>query len=203
MAEGLQTTDGKKLDLEAAEQSFAQAMSSPADDVPAPKRATPEQKEQAKAPRASRSRPKAATDKARTTAKSEKVDKDFSEDIAGITTGLWLTTASIPYTQAYAAIVKLNQPALVASLNQGAQNNSQIRGYVEKLSSGGGGLWMMSLGVTSVNMAMQAMQIARDPELRKQLTEQTKADLQSYLSAAGINPIETEHADDSKDNQTS
>jgi hypothetical protein len=187
MAEGLQTPDGKKLELEAAEQTFAAAMAAPETDVPAPRKMTAEQKQAIKdEPKRTRART-AKTEKPRTTAKaSEKVDKDFTEDIAGITTGVWLTAASVPYTQAYAALIKVNQPALVASLNQGAQNNSQIRGYVEKLSTGGGGVWMLSLGVTSANMAMQALQIARDPKLRSQLAEQTKADLNAYLAENGL-----------------
>ena len=190
MTEGLQTTDGKALELAAAEQSFNAAMAAPEGDVPAPRKMTPEQKETLRnEPKRTRTRT-AKADKARTAPKSERVDKDFTEDLQGLTTGVWLTAASIPPTQAYAAIVKINQPALVASLNQGAQNNATVRGYVEKASSGGGGLWMVSLGVTTANMAIQAMQLMKSPDLRKQLAEQTQTELKQYLADSGIKPLE-------------
>jgi hypothetical protein len=192
MSEGLQTPDGKAIELAAAERTFAEAMSAPETDVPAPKKMSAAQKEQVKAePKRTRTR-RTPAEKARTAPVSQKVDKDYTEDIAGITTGVWLTAASLPPTQSYAALIKLNQPALVASLNQGAQNNSTVRGYVEKLSSGSGGMWMVSLGVTTANMAMQGLQLMRSPELRKQMAEQTQAELKQYLADAGIKPLETD-----------
>jgi hypothetical protein len=195
MAEGLQTPDGKSLDLEAADRKFSEAMAAPETDVPAPRKMTAEQKEAIKAePKRTRTRT-AKTDKARTTATtSEKVDKDFTEDISNLTDGAWLVGASIPYTQPYAAVIKVNQPALIASLNSGAQNNSTLRGYIEKASSGAGGMWMVSLGVVSVNMGMQILQIAKDPELRNQLAEQTKVELTDYMKVNGLIPEETTDA---------
>jgi len=113
MAEGLQTPDGKKLDLEAAEKTFAEAMAQPETDVPAPRKMTAEQKKQSGMSLSAPGHAQPRLIRLGLPAKSEKVDKDFSEDIQGITTGLWLTAASIPPVQAYAALVKLNQPALV------------------------------------------------------------------------------------------
>lgn len=188
----LKTPDGKSVDIEAAELTFAAAMAQPETDVPAPPKMTAEEKEQikAEAPKRTRGRPGKA-ERARTTAApAQKTDKDFSEEISGITTGIWLTTASIPYTQAFAPVIKLNQPALVAQLNQAAQNNSQVRGYVEKLGSGGGGLWVLGLGVTCANMAMQTVQIMKDPELRRQMAEQTRQDLQDFLTANGLGQVQ-------------
>lgn len=186
MSEGLQTLDGKPLDLEAAEQAFNAAMAAPESEVPAPRKMTAEAKAAVKDSPRKPPKPRTASEKARTTTTSQKSDKDFTEDLQGITTGLWLTAASVPYTQAYAALVKLNQPALVAQLNQAAKNNATVRTNIEKLSSGGGGMWMLGLGVTAANMSMQALQIARDPELRKQMAEQTRADLQQFLKDNGL-----------------
>jgi hypothetical protein len=197
MPEGLQAPDGSavEINVEAVEREFARSMAAPEGDIPAPPKMAAEDKERAKAPR-TRAKPDKA-DKARTVpAQDQKSDKDFTEDIQGIATGVWLCAASIPPVQAYAALVKLNQPALVASLNQGAQNNAQIRGYVEKWSSGSGGLWMVSLGVTAANMGFQAMQLMRSPELRKQMAEQTRNDLKAYLADAGIKPLEETKPDE-------
>jgi hypothetical protein len=201
MAEGLETPDGTKLDLAAAEQSFNEAMAAPEGDLPGPKRMTPEQKEASKAA-PKRSRPTKAEKPRTAAAVSQKVDRDFTEDVSGITTGVWLATAAFSYTQPYAAIIKLNEGALIASLNQGAQNNATVRGYVERASNGSGGMWMLGLGVTAANMGMQAMQLMKSPDLRKQLGEQTQAELKHYLEQAGIKPLETgtENAADSSSN---
>ena len=189
MAEGLQTPDGTKLDLAAAEQTFNEAMAAPADDVPAPKRATPEAKEAAKAPRR---RSKTATDtKARSASPaSQKSDKDFTEELNGLTSVGWLVTASLPPTQAVAAIIKVNQAQLVASLNTAAQSNAAVRGQIEKFS-GSGNVALAGLAVVTANMAIQTIQVMRDPDLRGRLAEQTRSDLLEYAKQVGIKPLET------------
>jgi hypothetical protein len=189
MAEGLQTPDGTKLDLAAAEQTFNEAMAAPADDVPAPKRATPEAKEAAKAPRR---RSKTATDtKARSASPaSQKSDKDFTEELNGLTSVGWLVTASLPPTQAVAAIIKVNQAQLVASLNTAAQSNAAVRGQIEKFS-GSGNVALAGLAVVTANMAIQTIQVMRDPDLRGRLAEQTRSDLLEYAKQVGIRPLET------------
>jgi hypothetical protein len=189
MAEGLQTPDGTKLDLAAAEQTFNEAMAAPADDVPAPKRATPEAKEAAKAPRR---RAKTATDtKARSASPaSQKSDKDFTEELNGLTSVGWLVTASLPPTQAVAAIIKVNQAQLVASLNTAAQSNAAVRGQIEKFS-GSGNVALAGLAVVTANMAIQTIQVMRDPDLRGRLAEQTRSDLLEYAKQVGIRPLET------------
>jgi hypothetical protein len=189
MAEGIQTPDGTKLDLAAAEQTFNEAMAAPADDVPAPKRATPEAKEAAKAPRR---RSKTATDtKARSASPaSQKSDKDFTEELNGLTSVGWLVTASLPPTQAVAAIIKVNQAQLVASLNTAAQSNAAVRGQIEKFS-GSGNVALAGLAVVTANMAIQTIQVMRDPDLRGRLAEQTRSDLLEYAKQVGIRPLET------------
>jgi hypothetical protein len=189
MAEGLEKPDGTKLDLAAAEQTFNEAMAAPADDVPAPKRATPEAKEAAKAPRR---RSKTATDtKARSASPaSQKSDKDFTEELNGLTSVGWLVTASLPPTQAVAAIIKVNQAQLVASLNTAAQSNAAVRGQIEKFS-GSGNVALAGLAVVTANMAIQTIQVMRDPDLRGRLAEQTRSDLLEYAKQVGIRPLET------------
>ena len=190
MAEGLQTADGKALDLAAAEQSFNQAMAAPAEDIPAPQKMSPEAKEAAKAPR-KRSKPTSATKARAASPASQKSDKDFTEDLTGLTSMGWLLTASLPPTQPIAAIIKVNQPQLVASLNTAAQNNASIRSRIEGMS-GNGNVALAGLAVVTANMAIQTIQVMRDPDLRGRLAEQTRKDLLAYVEEAGIKPLDTE-----------
>ena len=97
--------------------------------------------------------------------------KDFSADLAAITDAVWLGASQLPVAAPYAAILKGNQAGLVSALNQAANQNATVRNYVEKISGGGNGSWMMSLGMVGVSMAMQGMQMAKDPELRRQVVE--------------------------------
>ena len=108
--------------------------------------------------------------------------KDFTGDLAAVTDGLWLAGSQIPVAAPYAAVIKANQAGLVSALNQAANQNATVRNYVEKISGGGNGSWMMSLGMVGVSMAMQGMQMARDPELRKQVVEANAQAVQNYLT---------------------
>jgi hypothetical protein len=200
MAEGLQTQDGKKVDVDKVEQDFARAMASDPDGTEAtdlPKK-TPEPEAEKAAPKRRR-RPnkneRART--AKTAPADQKSDKDFSDDLVGLTSAVWLATASVPFTQPYAAVLKLNQPQLVNSLNAAAQNNAKVRAQIEKFTSGGGGLWAMQLAVCGANMAMQSWQVMTDPQLRAQMAESTRNDLKDFLKAQGMVIPEAEAQDGS------
>jgi hypothetical protein len=192
MAEGLQTPDGQPVNLEASEQDFARAMSAPVADVPAPPRMTPEAKaevEKAKAEPRRRGRPPKA-DRARVEtppAPSEPLPpKDYTEALDGALTGVWVATAGLPFTTPYAAVIAANKAALVGALNAGANQNPKVRAAVEKYTGGGGGLWQMQLAVIGAQMGMQTMQLMRDPELRKQASESTRAQLHQWLKVNGL-----------------
>jgi hypothetical protein len=117
--------------------------------------------------------------KAREAAKLE--PKDFTGDLAAITDAVWLAGSQIAPVSPYAAILKANQAGLVSALNQAANQNGTVRNYVEKLSGGGNGSWMMSLSMVGVSMAMQSMQMARDPELRQQIVTANAEAAQNYF----------------------
>ena len=88
MPEGLATLDGKTVDLEAAERTFAEAMSAPETDIPAPPKMTEEQKERIRSepPKRTRSRPgkseRART--AKTAPPAPQTDQERSDGIKGL-----------------------------------------------------------------------------------------------------------------------
>src|SRR5487761_208178 len=138
-------------------------------------------------------------EKARTEPKpaaGEKTDKDFTGQCTAVTTAGWILTASVPFTSPYAAVIDANQPALIAALNAGCQNSSRMRVNVERLASGGGGVWAVQLAVVGANMSMQALQIMRDPDLRRQANEATQETFREFLQSQGMDvskPAETEY----------
>ena len=118
--------------------------------------------------------------KAKVAAKLE--PKDFTADLTGVTDAVWLCASQLPVAAPYAAIMKMNQPGLVGALNMGANQNAQVRNFVEKLSGGGNGSWMMSLGMVGVGMFLQGYQMAQSPEFKQQVMAANQAAVQNYLA---------------------
>jgi hypothetical protein len=202
MPEGLQTPDGAAVDLEAAEREFAKSMSQPVADVPAPPKMTDEQKAEVAAKKSEpkrRGRPPKA-DRARVEATKPAAEpltpKDYSEALDGALTGVWVATAGLPWTTPYAAVLAANKGALVGALNSGANANAKVRTYVEKYTGGGGGLWQLQLAVVGAQMGMQTMQLMKDPALRQQAEESTRAQLHQWLTANGLVPQAEQEATD-------
>lgn len=172
---------------EQVNQEFSRAMA--AEDpsaVPAPPQRPPAVPDGEKKPRG---RPRKdekprADDKA--PAVSQKVDTDFTEACAGLTTLAWFGLAATPFTSPYAAVVDANQDQLVAALNGAAQNNAKAREAIQRMTSGGGGVWAVQLAVVGANMGMQTLQILKDPELRKEASEHTQAKFKAFLKAQGV-----------------
>lgn len=190
MAEGLLLPDGKPVPAAPpasaadVDRQFAEAMAAPPDEVPAPpkREIIPEPEEKPKPRR--RGRPPKSERTRVTKTPEPPSDKDYTEDVTGIVTGAWLTLASIGKTQPYAAVIANHQDGLVTALSAGAKNNATIRGYIEKMSSGGGGLWAVQLALVAAQMAMEASQIAKNPELKAQAAEMTKQQLAEVLGKA-------------------
>lgn len=171
--------DGKPVDLEdiSIEQKFNAVKN--ADDAPSIRKPEPKPKP---APR-TRARRTDRAAKPRTDKKPAEplTPKDFRQALDGAVDGLWLAAASIPYATPYAIVLEASKPALVANLNQAANHSPRARSYVEKMTAGGGGMWAVGLAVTGASMASTALQIAKDPELRAQAAEHTKARLSEYM----------------------
>jgi hypothetical protein len=201
MAEGLSVPDGTDggtpVDVQAGKADFDRMMAKAASgeselpEIAAPPKRPVDTTDPGYTPnpKPKRGRPTKA-ERARTTDAPPPVSKDkplppkdFRGDLNAVGDGLWLGLSSIPVTSPYAALVHANQPGIVAAVNQGAQVNTGMRNYVEKLTSGGGNAWMLQLGLIGVNIAMQGLQLARDPELRRQLAEANTAQVQAYVEA--------------------
>ena len=183
----LETADGKPVDVtpvdaEAVNARFDAAMNDDGPDEQAPPKRTPRtvaEPEQAK-PR--RGRPP-KDEKARTADKpAAEVKDDYTEDAQHLVGAVWTVTATIPFTQPYALVIEGNSDALSSALAEGAKHNTTIRAWV----SSGQSSWMLGLASVGLTMGMQAFQLMKDPELRKEAAETTRAHLKAALVAKGI-----------------
>jgi hypothetical protein len=194
MPEGLQDVSGKPLDLTPAEQTerdFASAMSAP---VVEPTSITPppDHGKTMPAERPKRGRPPKAKDGAKPQAKVAEVIKDsYTDDAAKLVGSIWAVAASVPPTQAYALVLHNAADGLAAALAEGAKVNPTIRRAV----AGGGNVgWQLQLAGVAVTMGMQAMQLMKDPALRAQCAEQTRAQLKEAMTVAGLDTQTDAHA---------
>ena len=181
MAESIQTPDGTPVDLDAAEREFARAMAAPpADDLAAPPKRDP----------AAAADPEKSGKSTRTKAapkprvkKATPVKSDYTEDAQTVVSSVWTVTAAIPPTQAFAYVINANANNLTAALAEGAKHSETIR---NALTGGGEHAWKAQLGIVAVSMAMQTMQLLKDPELRQQAAEHTRAQLQEIVKSAEV-----------------
>lgn len=179
----LETADGKPVVVDPAEVNarFQAAMdgdSGPAEQAP-PKR-TPRAPAEDSKPR---TRTAAKAEKSRTADKSAApVKDDYTGDAQNFVGGIWTVMASVSVTQPYALVVENSSDALVSSLAEGAKHNATIRSWV----SAGESSWMLGLAAVTVGMGMQAYQLMKDPELRKQAAEVTREHLREAMGAKGI-----------------
>ena len=156
----------------------------------------------AEAPKRRGRPPKAREAKPRVTEKppaapAAKVATDYAEACAGLTTLGWAALAATPYTSAYATVVEANADQFVAALNAGCQNNTTIRETVERWSSGGGGVWALQLAAVGTNMAIQTMQLMKDPVLRAESRAHTEGKFRAFLAAQGVKLPEPQHGEES------
>jgi hypothetical protein len=180
MAEGLTTADGKPVDLAAAQTQFAKAMAAPPPDpdIPAPpKREVPQlpaddgQDHQGDKPKPKpKPKPRVKT--------AAPVKADYTAEAQEFVGNAWLLAAVIPYTSPYAIVISGSRDALVPALAEGAKHSETIRQWVAGTSEHA---WKAHLALAAAQMSMQAWQIYRDPELRKQASEQTRRELAEML----------------------
>lgn len=195
--EGLQTADGKTVKVEPArsEADFAAALAKPMAAIPdvpdAPTAEARAARRTARSPRTSKAAqgPKEGLKGAPEAIKKE---SEYLSDAEGLVTSLWMVTAALPPTQAYAVVVHGNSDALAAGLAKGAPHNKTIR---KALSQGGDGAWMLQLGSVAVSMGIQGYQLMSDPKLREECRELTRNQLKAYLKSQGIAVPETEAGD--------
>lgn len=208
MAEELVTPEGESLhaapvDVSDSGTSFARMMdhaSGVADDTPdvpaPPRRSASADKEVAQETEkrvAKRGRPPKSARTTTSAPPSKKDDKklepkDFTGSLHAIGDTIWISASQLPVAAPYAALLHGAQPALVSALNQGAQSNVTLRKYLDSAEEGSSNMWMVSLAAIAVQVGMQGMALARDAELRKQVTEANKAQVHAYLMANNLIP---------------
>lgn len=191
----LVTADGAPVDPPAVDtaevnREFSRAMAS---DDPGGVQGPPRHEEKpAEQPKRRPGRPrKGPEDKPRVTDKpidgpAVKVDKDFTDECAGLSTLAWATLAAVPPTSPYALVIEANQEQLVTALNAGCQQNAKIRASVERWSSGSGGVYALQLAAVGVNMGVQALQLLKDPALRAEAKAHTQEKLRGFLQSNGV-----------------
>jgi hypothetical protein len=200
--EGLQTASGESVKVEPArsEADFAAALAKPMAAIPdvpdAPSKDEKAARRTARSPRTSKAAqgPKEGLKEAPEAIKKE---SEYLPEAEGLVTSLWMVTAALPPTQAYAVVVHGNSDALAAGLAKGAPHNRTIR---KALSQGGDGAWMLQLGSVGLSMGIQAYQLMSDPKLREECRELTKNQLREYLKSQGIAVPETGVGDERTDN---
>lgn len=183
----LETVDGKPVDVTTpgADEINARFDSSMNDDGPdeqAPPKRQPKPAAETETPKPRRGRPP-KEEKSRTTDKAaEPVKDDYTADAQSSVATLWTVAASIPVTQAYALVIEGNSDTLVSALAEGAKHNATIRKFV----SSGGNTWALQLASVTATMGIQAYQLMRDPELRKEAAATTREHLKAAMRAKGI-----------------
>jgi hypothetical protein len=147
--------------------------------------------------------PKAnADDKARSTdrapeppkeepkAHSSASSEDYTDDIGGALTMIWMGLAATPWTKGHAAVVRLYTPQMAPAWNTAAQQNATVRKYVKKLSGEGSWGWVLPVTIVTTPLLTGFWQVTRDRDLRAQLAAQTEKDFATFLQeqarAAGM-----------------
>ena len=210
MPEQLLGPDGQPLDVEGAEQAFAQAMAAPVDGDEVPEYPAPPRKDPApfgvKADGSPRQRkpgpgrgnraedkPRTARSVPKTPAKGKPAaesDRDYTDTLTGFGSAVWMGLASVPvkHSQAFAAVWQAQLPAQVAAWNKAAQQDATVRRMVEKLE--GGPTWVIGVAIATAPLVGGALAIVRDPQARDQLAARTGEEFAGFLEA--YQPAEAE-----------
>jgi hypothetical protein len=191
----LKTSNGEPvlappIDEDAVNRAFSQSINEDAgpDESAPPRRA---EKPAEDKPRAARPRTTKA-EKARTTAKpADPVKDDYHEDARALITTTWTAAASLGPTQPYAFALSQSADPLTDALADGAKHNDFIRRMV---SGGGGNAWQLKLAAAGMQFGMTTLAIMRDPEMKKQAAEATRAQLAAAMQAQGIKVPGTDQA---------
>lgn len=205
---GLATPDGKPVEgvepLDHTEQSWAAAQaaqaraadSSTQGEMPAPPKKDPEApfgrtKDGApkKAPGGRPPNPPKARVEQPTKATAPNDVKDYTQDLAELTEGIWFLMAQMPPTQAQAAVLKAHRPGLVHGWNIAAQNNAMIRSGVEALT--GKATWVAAVAMATAPFVLHSLAlwtksdeqlVAAGMPTKEQLAESTHKDLQALAA---------------------
>lgn len=129
--------------------------------------------------------------------KGKAAGPDYSADLAGLATSVWIGASAcqggklpliglkVPDLRPYAAVWHDQTPQLVAAWNQAAQQNSTVRGWVDKLAGQGSWQWVIAVGVTSANFLAGCTELAKkeNAELRQRYADHNDMTLKEFLTA--------------------
>lgn len=205
MAEGLATADGSKLDVPAAaavepDADWAAHMAQAARTADTEQHAAPPKKDPAdpdapfgrtadgkpkKGPGGRPPKKKAEQPRVTAPTAAQGPVRDYTQDLAEFTEGVWFLMAQLPPTQAQAAVLKQHRPALVHGWNLAAQNNATIRTGVEMVT--GKATWVAAVAMATAPFVLQSLALwTKSSEQLKKAGLPTKDD----LAAATVRDLE-------------
>lgn len=128
--------------------------------------------------------------------------RDYTEDIGGALTMVWMGLASVPWTRGHAAVFRAQTPAMVPAWNTAAQQNAKVRYYVEKLSGEGSWAWVIPVTIVTAPLLTGFWEVTKNRSLRANLAAQTERDFAEFIvaqaKAAGMEVPEPEAQQDSE-----
>lgn len=121
-----------------------------------------------------------------------KATVDYTDDLLGLGTAVWLGMSSIkggaigplrlPDVRPYAAVWKSQMPQMAAAWNTAAQRNPAVRSAVEKFSGEGSMTWIVGVAVVSAGLVSSVAQLAKAPqEVRDQFAQANDELVQDYV----------------------
>jgi hypothetical protein len=140
---------------------------------------------------------------ATTAAASPAGGRDYTADLAGLGTSVWIGASAVrggklpligvkvPDLRPYAMLWHEHLPQLVGAWNQAAQQNATVRGWVDKMAGDGSWQWVIGVSVVSANFLAGAAELAKKDqpghaehaELRARYAQANDDTLRKYLAA--------------------
>jgi hypothetical protein len=133
-----------------------------------------------------------ATSRSDTVAAKAGGGADYTQDLMGLGTSVWLGASSIrggklgpvkvPDLRPYAAAWHAQLPVMAAAWNTAAQQNETVRGYVEKFTGDGSMTWVIGVAVASAGFVAGCIELAKAPaEVRGRAAAANDARMQEYV----------------------
>ena len=119
--------------------------------------------------------------------------RDYTADLAGLGTSVWMGGVALPPTRPYAHVWKQCLPQMVHAWNEAAQQNTQVRHYVEQLAGDSSFAWVLGVGLATAPLIAGCLELAKSGktaeekaerrEIRRQYAEAAQNELRDYVQA--------------------
>lgn len=121
---------------------------------------------------------------------------DFTGDLTALGMSVWMGASClrggkllilpVPDTRPYAYVLKQNIPQLAAAWNAAAQQNSAVRGYVQRFTGDGSKAWILGVAITGAAFLGGCMELGRKENAggRKAAAAANDAELQLFMAEA-------------------